>query len=171
LHKWKYGDVATERTIVTEETHSSPQMGAHPQEILNERVFCLTLISSGVSLVRALGQPRQITSVGQYKKSKSCAAGKLAMLYFSHVPVDPNSSDETQWAALQEFKEECKTGGLYAGFSSRQQLQSDVRQHLTIELNRPQYRWLIRASVAPWRRGSRIAGAGEVVQGEGHEDG
>jgi hypothetical protein len=45
---------------------------------------------------------------------------------------------------LQQFKEECKTGGLYAEYATHEQFRVDFGQHLTIELNRPQYRWLIR---------------------------
>jgi hypothetical protein len=66
------------------------------------------------------------------------------MLYFSHVPVDPNSIDQEQWEALQAFKEECKTGGLYAEYASHDQLRTDFGHHLTIELNRPKYLWLKR---------------------------
>jgi hypothetical protein len=64
------------------------------------------------------------------------------MLYFSHVPVDPHAIDPKQWAALQTFKEECRTGGLYAEYASHEQLRTDFGHHLTIALNRPQYLWL-----------------------------
>jgi hypothetical protein len=73
------------------------------------------------------------------------------MLYFSHVPVDPHAIDPKQWANLQAFKEECKTGGLYAEYASHDQLRTDFGHHLTIELNRPKYLWLTKpdANVEP----------------------
>ena len=159
-------DVAVERNIVTEElyrwnnanavsrglmlhpvkweTHSSPQMGAHPQTILNERLLLDADIVVGVFGTRiGTATPDYISgSVEEIKRH--VAAGKLAMLYFSHVAVDPNSIDQTQWAALQQFKEECRTGGLYAEFATHEQFRVDFGQHLAIELNKPQYRWLIR---------------------------
>ena len=160
------GDVAVERNIVTEElyrwnnanavsrglmlqpvkweTHSSPQMGAHPQTILSERLLLDADIVVGVFGTRiGTATPDYISgSVEEIKRH--VAAGKLAMLYFSHVAVDPNSIDHTQWAALQQFKEECKSGGLYAEYANHEQFRADLAQHLAIELNRPQYLWLIR---------------------------
>jgi hypothetical protein len=166
-------DVAVERTVITEElyrwnnanavsrglmlhpvkweTHGSPQMGGHPQTILNERLLLDADIVVGVFGTRiGTATPDYISgSVEEIKRH--VAAGKLAMLYFSHVAVDPNSVDHTQWAALQQFKEECKTGSLYAEYATHEQFRADFAQHLAIELNRPQYRWLIRpdATVEP----------------------
>jgi hypothetical protein len=73
--------------------------------------------------------------------------GKLVMLYFSHVPVDPNSIDPNQWQALQAFKAECKTGGLYSEYASHEQLRTDFGHHLAIELNRAKYIWMKRPDV------------------------
>jgi hypothetical protein len=160
------GDVTAERDIVTEElyrwnnanavsrglmlhpvkweTHSSPQMGAHPQKILNERLLIDADIVVGVFGTRIGTATTEYISGSVEEIKKHVAAGKLAMLYFSHVAVDPNSIDHAQWAALQQFKEECRTGGLYAEYSSHEQFRADFGQHLAIELNKPQYRWLIR---------------------------
>ena len=160
------GDVAAERDIVTHElyrwnnangvsralmlqpvkweTHGSPQMGAHPQKILNEHLLLDADIVVGIFGTRiGTATPDYISgSVEEIKKH--VAAGKLAMLYFSRVPVDPNSVDPTQWAALQQFEEECKTGGLYSEFASHEELRAGFGQHLAIELNKPKYLWLTR---------------------------
>jgi hypothetical protein len=119
-------------------------MGAHPQTILNEGLLLDADIVVAVFGTRiGTATPDYISgSVEEIKRH--VAAGKLAMLYFSHVAVDPNSIDQTQWAALQQFKEECKTGGLYAEYATHEQFRVDFGQHLAIELNRPQYRWLAR---------------------------
>jgi hypothetical protein len=126
------------------ETHSSPQMGAHPQTILNERLLLDADIVVGVFGARVGTATADYISGSVEEIKRHVAAGKLAMLYFSHIAVDPNSIDQTQWAALQQFKEECKTGGLYAEYATHEQFRVDFGQHLAIELNRPQYRWLIR---------------------------
>jgi len=167
------GDVTAEREIITEElyrwnnanavlrelilqpvkweTHSSPQMGAHPQTILNERLLLDADIVVGIFGTRIGTATPDFISGSVEEIKKHVAAGKLAMLYFSHVPVDPNSIDQKQWAALQAFKEECKTGGLYAEYASHEQLRTDFGHHLTIELNRPKYLWLAKpdATVEP----------------------
>lgn len=167
------GDVAAERSIVTEElyrwnnanavsrelilqpvkweTHSSPQLGAHPQTILNERLLLDADIVVGIFGTRIGTATPDFISGSVEEIKRHVAAGKLAMLYFSHVPIDPNSIDQKQWAALQAFKEECKTGGLYAEYASHEQLRTDFGHHLTIELNRPKYLWLTRpdATVEP----------------------
>jgi hypothetical protein len=164
------GDVAVERSIVTEElyrwnnanavsrelilqpvkweTHSSPQLGAHPQTILNERLLLDADIVVGIFGTRIGTATTDFISGSVEEIKRHVAAGKLAMLYFSHVPVDPNSIDQKQWMALQAFKEECKTGGLYAEYASHEELRTQFGHHLTIELNRPKYLWLTKPDVA-----------------------
>lgn len=158
------GDVATERGIITEElyrwnnanavtrelilqpvkweTHSSPQMGAHPQAILNDHLLLDADIVVGIFGTRIGTATDEYISGSVEEIKKHVAAGKLAMLYFSHVPVDPNSIDQRQWTALQAFKEECRNGGLYAEYATHEQLRTDFGHHLTIELNKPKYLWL-----------------------------
>jgi hypothetical protein len=167
------GDVAAERGIVTEElyrwnnanavsrelvlqpvkweTHSSPQLGAHPQTILNERLLLDADVVVGIFGTRIGTATAEFISGSVEEIKRHVAAGKLAMLYFSRVPVDPNSIDQKQWAALQAFKNECKTGGLYAEYASHEELRTEFGHHLTIELNRPKYLWLTRpdATVEP----------------------
>ncbi|HEY5382560.1 MAG TPA: hypothetical protein VIJ65_09910 [Acidobacteriaceae bacterium] len=158
------GDVATERDIVTEalyrwnnanavsrrlilqpvkwETHSSPQMGTHPQTILNEDLLIDADIVVGIFGTRIGTSTADYISGSVEEIKRHVAAGKLAMLYFSHVPIDPNQIDPKQWESLKIFKEECKTGGLYAEYDSHDQLRTDFGHHLTIQLNKPKYLWL-----------------------------
>jgi hypothetical protein len=117
-------------------------MGAHPQKILNENLLRDADILVGIFGTRIGTATTDFISGSVEEIKKHVAAGKLAMLYFSHVPVDPNSIDPNQWAALQAFKDECRTGGLYAEYASHEELRTDFGHHLTIELNKAQYRWL-----------------------------
>ncbi len=123
-------------------------MGAHPQAILNERLLLDADIVVGIFGTRIGTATPEFISGSVEEIKRHVAAGKLAMLYFSHVPVDPNSIDPKQWAALQAFKEECRTGGLYAEYASYEQLRTDFGHHLTIELNRPKYLWLTKPDTA-----------------------
>jgi len=160
------GDVLTERDIVTEEiyrwnaangvsrelllqpvrweTHGSPQMGAHPQEILNEHLLLDADIVVGIFGTRIGTATPEFVSGSVEEIKKHVAAGKLAMLYFSHVPVDPNAIDRKQWELLQNFKDECKSGGLYAEYDSHERLRNNFSHHLAIELNKAKYKWITR---------------------------
>ena len=145
LYRWNNANAVSRELMlqpVKWETHSSPQMGAHPQEILNEHLLLDTDIVVGLFGIRIGTATTDFISGSVEEIKKHVAAGKLAMLYFSHVPVDPNSIDPKQWSSLQAFKEECKTGGLYAEYESHEQLRATFGHHLTIELNRPKYVWL-----------------------------
>jgi hypothetical protein len=157
-------DVPTEREIVTDEllrwnaangssrrlllqpvkweTHSSPQMGAHPQHIINERLLMDADIVVAVFGTRIGTATPDFISGTVEEIKRQVAAGKLAMLYFSRVPVDPTTIDQGQWAALQTFREACRSGGLYAEFASHEQLKTDFGHHLSLELNKPKYLWL-----------------------------
>lgn len=145
LYRWNDANAVTRELIlqpVKWETHSSPQMGAHPQHILNDHLLLDADIVVGIFGTRIGTATEEYISGSVEEIKKHVAAGKLAMLYFSHVPVNPNSIDQTQWAALQAFKEECRTGGLYAEYTSHVQLRADFGHHLAIELNKPKYLWL-----------------------------
>jgi len=163
------GDVAKEREIVAQEiyrwndanavarelilqpvrweTHSSPQMGAQPQEILNEHLLADADIVIGIFGTRVGTATKDFISGTVEEIKRHVTAGKLVMLYFSHVPVDPNSIDREQWDLLQSFKQECRESGLYAEFSSHEEFRGLFGQHLTIELNKPKYRWISRPSL------------------------
>jgi hypothetical protein len=164
------GDVGAERTAVTEEihrwnnancvlrvlllhpvrweTHSSPAMGAHPQHLIDEQLLIDADIVVGIFGIR-IGTPTPDFPSGSVEEiKKHVAAGKLAMLYFSRVPVDPGSVDLEQLSAVNAFKEECKSLGLFWEFESVESLRSNFHQHLTIELNKPQYVWLPKPATA-----------------------
>jgi hypothetical protein len=150
LYRWNNANADSRKLILQPikwETHSSPQMGEHPQQVLNKELLLDADIVVGIFGTRIGTATSDFVSVSVEEIKKQVAAGKLAMLYFSHVPVDPNSIDPRQWSALQTFKEECKTGGLYAEYRSHEQLRTDFGHHLTIELNKPKYLWLTRPAI------------------------
>lgn len=158
------GDVAEERKAVTEEilrwndanafarkqvllpvkweTHSTPQQGDHPQAIINRQLLDDADIMVAIFGTR-IGTPTEGYISGTVEEiKKHVAAGKTAKIYFSDVPVPPSSLDPGQYAQLQAFRKECQTTGLYATFGSVQQLRTDFRHHLDLELNQPRYLWL-----------------------------
>jgi hypothetical protein len=117
-------------------------MGSHPQHIINSSLLTTADIVVGVFGTRiGTATPDYISgSVEEIKRH--VAGGKLVMLYFSTVPVDPTTLDPKQWAALQSFKEDCRSSGLYAEYGSHEQLRTDFGHHLSLELNKAKYLWL-----------------------------
>ena len=158
------GDVAEERKVVTEEihrwndanafarklvllpvkweTHSTPQLGDHPQTIINRQLLEEADIVIGIFGTR-VGTPTEEYVSGTVEEiKKHVAAGKTAKIYFSDVPVPPSSLNPAQYASLQQFREECQSTGLYATFVSIQQFRTDFSHHLNLELNQLRDRWL-----------------------------
>jgi hypothetical protein len=158
------GDVGEERKIVTEEiyrwndanasarqlillpvkweTHSTPQMGGHPQEIINRQLLEDADIVIGIFGTR-IGTPTEEFVSGTVEEiKKHVAAGKTAKIYFSDVPIPPSELNAAQYASVLAFREECKSIGLYATFKSTQEFGREFSQHLSLELNQARFRWL-----------------------------
>jgi hypothetical protein len=158
------GDVTEERTIVTEEvsrwndvnattrqlvllpvkweTHSTPEYGAHPQTIINRQLLEDADIVVAIFGTR-IGTPTEEYVSGTVEEIKThVASGKTAKIYFSDVAVSPSVVNPVQYASVQEFKKECQSSSLYAGYKTLDQFRTDFKRHLELELNHPKYRWL-----------------------------
>jgi len=124
------------------ETHSTPQLGEHPQSIINRQLLDEADIVIGIFGTR-VGTPTEEYISGTVEEiKKHVAAGKTAKIYFSDVPVAPSTVDAGQYALVQKFREECQTTGLYATFDSLERFRRDFSHHLDLEMNQPRYRWL-----------------------------
>ncbi len=121
------------------ETHSSPEMGNGPQEILNEQILKMSDLLIGVFWTR-LGTPTEKAESGTVEEIREhIKAGKPAMLYFSSQPVQPDSIDPDQYAKLKEFKDECKKNGLYESYDSVADFQEKFRRQLTMKVFNHKY--------------------------------
>lgn len=151
------GDVASERSIIREtiyewneihsqlrkivllpvgwESHSTPEMGKRPQEIINRQILDKCDLLVGVFWTR-IG-----TSTGKYisgtveEIENHIDAGKPAMLYFSDQPARLDSVDQTQYEKLKEFKKSCQSRGLYQTYDSHSEFKEKFYHHLQIKLN------------------------------------
>ena len=111
-------------------THSSPEMGDRPQEIINKQVLEDSDLLVGIFWTR-LGTPTGEAQSGTVEEiEKHVAAGKPAMLYFSSKPCMPDGIDQDQYSRLKEFKKEQEQKGLCCGFDSIQDFESQFRNHL-----------------------------------------
>jgi hypothetical protein len=188
------GDVTAEREIVTEEiyrwndanafvrklvllpikweTHSTPQMGEHPQAIINRQLLEEADILIGIFGTR-IGTPTEQYVSGTVEEiKKHVAAGKTAKIYFSDMPVSPSSLDPVQYDSLRRFREECQKTGLYATFNSGEQFRDDFRQHISIELNQPRYMWLVAPEEAPESKAAQLSeDAMRLIRAAANSDG
>lgn len=154
------GDVASERNIIREmiyewnavhsrarkivllpvgwESHSTPEMGKRPQEIINHQILDKCDLLVGVFWTR-IG-----TSTGKYisgtveEIEKHIDAGKPTMLYFSEQPARLDSVDSEQYEKLKEFKESCRNRGLYETYDNHAEFKEKFYHHLQIKVNEHQ---------------------------------
>ncbi|MEX0728481.1 MAG: hypothetical protein WD065_19570 [Planctomycetaceae bacterium] len=154
------GDVEEERTLVRDvvyewnsihsedrkivlfplgwETDSTPMMGGRPQEIINKQILkdCDLLIA--VFWTR-IGSPTGKAPSGTVEEiEEHVSSEKPAMLYFSSVPVRPDSIDREQYNQLREFKAQCQAKALVVDYESL----TDFRQKVTRHLAQTVIRWM-----------------------------
>lgn len=151
------GDVASERAIVRDvvyewnavhsnsrkivllpvgwETHSSPEMGAPAQQIINRQILEKCDLLVGVFWTR-IGTPTEKHLSGTVEEiEEHISAGKPAMLYFSSQPVAMDTADLDQVKRLKEFKQSCQSRGLYEGYDSHGEFKEKFYRHLQLKVN------------------------------------
>lgn len=151
------GDVASERAIVRDvvyewnavhsgarkivllpvgwETHSSPEMGAPPQQIINRQVLRKCDLLVGVFWTR-LGSPTEKHLSGTVEEiEEHIASGRPAMLYFSSQPVAMDTVDLEQIQRLKAFKQDCQSRGLYEGYDNHADFKEKFYRHLQLKVN------------------------------------
>ncbi|WP_223452733.1 MULTISPECIES: DUF4062 domain-containing protein [unclassified Pseudomonas] len=151
------GDVASERAIVRDvvyewnavnssarkivllpigwESHSSPEMGAPPQAIINKQIVenCDLLI--GVFWTR-IGTATDGYASGTVEElERHIESGKPAMLYFSSQPVAIDMVDLEQVASVKKFKADCQQRGLYESYDSHADFRTKLYRHLQLKVN------------------------------------
>lgn len=150
-------DVASEREIVREviyewnavhserenivllpvgwESHSSPEMGGRPQEIINRQTLDKCDLLVGIFGTR-IG-----TDTGEYESGtieeieKHVALGKPAMVYFSKQLGDSDSFDKDQYAQLEELKKDYESRGLYEIYDGDAKFREKFSRQLQIKVN------------------------------------
>ena len=86
------------------ETHSSPELGAPPQAIINRQPadqcdFVVNVFST------RMGTPTENADSGTAEEiDRAGTAGKPVMLYFSNAPVPPAEIDTKQLERVRKFK-------------------------------------------------------------------
>lgn len=116
------------------ETHSAPELGGRPQQMINDRLLAPCDLLVGIFWTR-LGSPTGMAASGTVEEiEEHIKAGKPAMLYFSKAPVVPDSLDSAQYAKLKEFKVWARIRGLVAEFESTDEFRENFRRDLELIL-------------------------------------
>lgn len=150
-------DVASERTIVREviydwnavhserenivllpvgwESHSSPEMGARPQEIINEQTVDKCDLLVGIFGTRIGSETGEYASGTIEEIEKHIALGKPAMVYFSKQLGDSDSFDKDQYAKLEALRQDYESRGLYEIYDSDSDFREKFSRQLQIKVN------------------------------------
>jgi hypothetical protein len=135
IYDWNDVNAASARIFLAPvgwETHSSPELGTRPQELINKRILQDCDILVGVFWTR-LGSPTGKSASGTVEEiEEHRAAGKPAMLYFSARPAAPETIDGQQLEALNIFKSKCKSDGLIETFDTVEELRAKFTRQLSI---------------------------------------
>lgn len=151
------GDVASERSIIRDviyewnavhsvsrnivllpigwESHSSPEMGGSPQQIINNQILDKCDLLVGVFWTRLGTATNEFASGTVEEIEKHIESNKPVMLYFSSQPVAMDTVDLTQVAKLKEFKTSCQSRGLYEEYDSHANFKDKFYRHLQLKLN------------------------------------
>jgi len=113
------------------ETHSVPEMGDRPQAIINKQLVrnCDILVGTFWTRIGTYTGAAESGTVEEIEKFKE--SGKPIMLYFSSVPVIPDSVDYEQYARLKSFRKKCEKEALVYNYSSISELKEKLDHHLT----------------------------------------
>jgi Domain of unknown function (DUF4062) len=138
IHEWNATHSEHRKLVLLPigwESHSSPEMGDRPQAIINKRVLkdCDVLVAA---FWTRYGTPTGKAASGTAEEiEEHINANKLALIYFSTLPVDPDKIDHEQLKSVKAFKEECRTRGLVEGYSSLGEFRGKFSRQLAQKVN------------------------------------
>jgi hypothetical protein len=141
------------------ETHTAPELAGRAQEIINKNIVDKCDLLVGIFWTR-LGTPTGEAESGTVEEIKRhVEAGKPAMIYFSAVPVAPESLNQKQYKALSVFKDWCKGQGLIEFYEDTTTFVEKFRRQLQIILRDNAYLRdaLARSDAPDW-----VSGDGEA---------
>ncbi|WP_164091362.1 DUF4062 domain-containing protein [Comamonas thiooxydans] len=116
------------------ETHSAPEYGVRPQEVINKQVVDHCDILVGIFWAR-IGSPTGIADSGTIEEIERVAIkGKPVMLYFSKAKHDPDIIDLDQLAKLREFKKKTFPKALVESFADIIEFKDKLSKQIEIQL-------------------------------------
>jgi len=121
------------------ETHSHPESGDNPQAFLNKQILENADLLIGIFWTR-IGTPTDEAESGTAEEiEKHIKAGKPAMLYFSNKDIKPQKIDNEQYEKVKAFKKKYSNKSLYHEFSTIQEFEKNLHDHLALKVNSSTY--------------------------------
>jgi hypothetical protein len=116
------------------ETHTAPEYGVRPQEIINRAIVDECDLLVGIFWTR-VGSPTGIAESGTLEEIERVGtAGKPIMLYFPRVEIDPERIDLTQIERLKKFKEKTYPKGLVENFKKAIEFRDKFAKQLELKI-------------------------------------
>lgn len=116
------------------ESHTSPEYGRRPQEIINRQIVddCDFLIGIFWSKI---GSPTGVKKSGTIEEiSRVANANKPVMLYFSNAKKDLEDIDLDQLAKLREFKRHTYPNSLVENYTTQVEFRDKLSKHLEMQI-------------------------------------
>jgi hypothetical protein len=116
------------------ETHSAPEYGKRPQEIINRQLVDDCDLLVGIFWTR-LGSPTGNAESGTVEEIERIAkAGRPVMLYFSKVKQDIDKIEINQLQKLREFKEKTFPNALVESYADHVEFKEKLSKQIEIQL-------------------------------------
>lgn len=116
------------------ETHSAPEYGTRPQEVINRAIVDQCDLLVGIFWTR-IGTPTGVADSGTLEEiARVARAGKPIMLYFSKVGVDPDRIDLQQLDRLNAFKSATYPNALTESYKSHIEFRDKFARQLELRV-------------------------------------
>lgn len=138
VYEWNAVNASSRRVVLLPvgwETHSSPEMGATAQTIINRQVLSKCDLLVGVFWTRIGTATERHLSGTVEEIEEHISTGKPAMLYFSSQPVVLDTVDIEQVQKLKAFKASCQNRGLFETYDSHGEFKDKFYRQLQLKVN------------------------------------
>ena len=138
VYEWNAVNAAQKKVVLLPvgwETHSSPEMGAPAQTIINRQVLSKCDLLVGIFGTRIGTATERHLSGTVEEIQEHILADRPAMLYFSTQPVDLDTVDLEQLQKLKDFKKSCESRGLLETYNSHSEFKDKFYRQLQLKIN------------------------------------
>lgn len=116
------------------ETHTAPEYGTRPQEVINRAIVDHCDLLVGIFWTR-IGSPTGVADSGTLEEIQRVGnSAKPVMLYFSRIPIDPDSIDVGQNERLKQFKANTYPKGLVESYKSLIEFRDKFSKQLELKV-------------------------------------
>lgn len=116
------------------ETHSAPEYGVRPQEVINRAIVDQCDLLIGIFWTR-IGTSTGVAESGTLEEiARVAKAGKPIMLYFSKIGMDPEQIDVAQLNKLKDFKAATYSNALVESYKNQVEFRDKLARQLELKV-------------------------------------